>query len=268
MKKTLLALMAMATIGVSAQTQTQVKNLYASTSSLNVEKLMSSEQTVQLNRYLFAGYNTLCLPMSMTVDQLSAANGVMIERFAGIRQEGNVLNLYFIDCTEDGVEAGVPYLIYSPKTQYLRVKNTEAQNLSKDIKIVRMTDADGNRVSFGSSWESMRKDGLYGIPAQQNTAILESVLIRTVADKEFLPTRCGFSWELQSGNATELKIVHIKSLAEMETTGIQTLKNSSRLVDIYDLKGNVVMRQIRANDAKNVLQRGVYVIDGEKVSVK
>lgn len=267
MKHLVLALMAAVAMSTQAVAQNKVKNVYASSSSLKVEQLFNAEQTVQLNRYLFAGYNTICLPMSVDAGVLNQAE-VQIERLAAVQQEGNTLYLCFVDCTNEGIQAGQPYLIYSPKAQYLRVKNTDAREFRAEAEMVRMADTEGNQVTFGSSWESKQKAGLYGIPAQQNTAILQSILIRTEADKTFLPTRCGFTWEQQSATASNLEIKHLASLSELGTTGINKLSKSSAVVDVYDLKGNIVKKQVKASSALKNLQRGVYVIGGEKVVVQ
>ena len=149
--------MMMATaLSTTAVAQNRVKNIYASSAKLDMELMQKSDQTVQLNRYFFAGYNTLCLPFSLTGDQMAAAaKDLKIERLAGIQQEGQTLNLYFVDCTADGIQAGVPYLIYSPTAQYLRVKNSEALNFDNELKAVRMSDNNGNTITFGSAWESI-----------------------------------------------------------------------------------------------------------------
>lgn len=250
MKHFVLSLVAVATLCVPATAQNRVKNLYASSETLDFEQLKNTEQTVQLNRYLFAGYNTLCLPMSASADQLQ---GVTLERFVGMKQEGSTLSLYFLDCTEDGIEAGTPYLVYSPTAQYLRLKNTEVQVIDNSLKNVRLSDESGNTVSFGSSWELIRKDGRYGIPAKQDAYPLESILIRTEVDKAFLPTRCGFNWEKQSTSATELSIKHIKSLSE--ATGIKAIDAQSTDNAIYDLNGR------RLSTAK----KGIVIENGKKV---
>ncbi len=250
MKHLVLSLVAAATLCVPAGAQNRVKNLYTTSGTLNFEQLKNTEQTVQLNRYLFAGYNTLCLPMSVGAEQLQ---GVTLERFVGMKQEGNTLNLYFLDCTESGIEAGTPYLVYSPKSHYLRLKNTDALGLSNRLSNVRLSDEQGNTISFGSSWETIRKEGLYGIPAKQETFPLESILIRTEADKAFLPTRCGFNWETQSATATELSIKHIKSLDE--ATGIRTIESAAGSNATYDLSGRKV----------GSTKKGIVIENGKKV---
>lgn len=256
MKKFAVALFAAAAVCLQTTAQSQVRNLSTSTMKLNVEQLQKQDQTVQLSRYFFAGYNTLCLPMSMTAEQLAAAApGVTLERLVGIHQDGNVLNLYFVDCTAEGIEAGMPYLVYSPTSQYLRAKNTESMGVDTDLKSVRFIDGEGNQVTFSSSWEAMSKEGRYGIPAQQDVTPLQSVLIRTESDKTFLPTRCGFSWDEQSPTASELKIQHAPSMADVTAiTGVKKTNVSSDTY--YDLGGRKVVGQAK---------KGIYVVGGEKV---
>lgn len=253
MKQNVLVLMAAAMMcTLSASAQNKVKNLYTETASLKVEQVQNTDQTVQVNRYLYAGYNTLCLPMSMSADQLSN-NGIKAERLAAIQQEGNTLQLCFVDCTSEGIEAGVPYLIYSEKTQYLRMKNTDAARTTVELKTIRMSDSQGNQVSFSSSWDKRQKDGLYGIPARQDVTPLASVLVRTTADLAFLPTRCGFCWETQSASASRLEIRHISA---SEATAIRTITSVENAAgNVYDLNG----RQ------HNAPVKGVNIINGRKV---
>ena len=250
MKQLLLALTMVTALSTSAFAQGQVKNVYASNPKLNIELLQNTNQTAQLNRYLFAGYNTLCVPMSMTAEQLG---DIKAERFAGIQQEGDVLNLYFVECTNEGIQAGVPYLVYSPKSQYLRIKNSEAMNINNELRAIRMSDNAGNTVTFSSNWETVKKDGLYGIPAQQNVTPLESVLIRTEADKAFLPTRCGFSWDQQASSARELRIVHV---SQNEATAIKAIQLQSTSNNAYDLSGRKVTtaKGLRIQEGKKVVK--------------
>ena len=245
-------------LSTTAFAQNKVKNIYASSSKLDIEMMQNSEQTIQLNRFFYAGYNTLCLPFSLTAEQVAlAAKGLKVERLAGIQQEGTTLNLYFVDCTADGIKAGVPYLIYSPTSQYLKVKNTDVLNFDKELKVVRMTDDKGNIVTFGSSWESMEKVGRYGIPAKQNVTPLESVLVRTEADKTFLPTRCGFTWVQQAASAYDMKIQHAASNGEV--TAILGIKlNQTTGSDSYDLQGRK-----NATNAK-----GIRIQNGKKTIVR
>jgi len=244
-------------LSTTAVAQNKVKNIYASSSKLNMEQMLTSDQTVQLNRYFFAGYNTLCLPFSLTADQVAtAAKNLRVERLAGIHQEGATLNLYFVDCTTEGIKAGVPYLVYSPTAQYLKVKNSDVIGIENDLKVIRMSDGNGNTVSFSSSWESVEKAGRYGIPAQQKVTPLESILVRTNADKTFLPTRCGFMWDEQAPTANTLEIVHAANIGEVTAiTGISQEKTAG---SYYDLQGH--------KTTKNA--KGLRIQDGKKVVIK
>ena len=256
MKRILLSLMAIATLSVPSMAQNNVRNLYTSAHTLDCKQIQRADQVVQVNRYLFAGYNTLCLPMSVSNEQLQkVAPGMRLERMVAIQQEGKTLNLCFIDCTGEGIQAGVPYLIFSPKTQNLRLKNTEATNLNDNLTTIRLSDNWGNTVSFGSSWEAISEDGLYGIPAKQDTQILESILIRTDIDKVILPTRCGFNWEEHSTSATDIVIRHIQSLDEV--TGINAIDNEKLTKGdaVYDLNGRKV----------STIKRGIVIENGKKV---
>ena len=253
MKQLVLAMMMATAVCTTAVAQNKVKNVYASSSKLNIELLQNSDQTVQLNRHFFAGYNTLCLPMTVGADQLG---DIKLERFAGIQQEGDVLNLYFVECTSDGIQAGVPYLACSPKSQYLRIKNSDAMTIDSQLTPIHMSDGNGNEVTFGSAWEISDKAGRYGIPAQQKVTPLEAVLIKTTAQQKFLPTRCGFTWNTQSASAKELRIVH---LSASDLTAIQnvTMKNNAD-ENIYDLNGRKV----------NPSSKGLIIQNGKKTMVK
>ena len=259
MKQIVLTMMALATICTqSATAQNRVKNLYTETQTLKVEQVQNTDMPTQVNRYLFAGYNTLCLPMTLSAEQLAAtAKDIKIERLAAIRQEGSTLQLLFVDCTNEGIEAGMPYLIFSPTKQYLRAKNTEANGVDTEIKTIRLDDGQGNQVSFASSWNKRQKNGLYGIPAKQNVEILESVLVRTTEELAFLPTRCGFSWEQQAPTAENLEIIHTNQAA---LTGIKDAKRETTSNGrYYDLNG-------RSTQSPN--QKGVYIHDGKQVIIK
>ena len=256
MKQIVLTMLAFAmTCSATAQ---KVRNLYTETQTLKVEQVQDTDMPIQVNRYLFAGYNTLCLPMTLSAEQLAAtAKDVRVERLAAIRQEGTTLQLLFVDCTNEGIEAGMPYLIFSPTKQYLRAKNTEANGVDTDIKTIRMDDGQGNQVSFASSWNKRQKNGLYGIPAKQNVEILESVLVRTTEELSFLPTRCGFSWEQQSPTAEKLEIIHTNNA---EITGIKDVKREmSSDSRYYDLNGRSM---------QSPSQKGVYIRNNRKIVIK
>lgn len=265
MKHLCLTLVAAATLCQPLSAQNKVRYVSTNAPSLPVEQI--AEGTAQISRILFAGYNSICLPTTLDAEQLqTAAPGAQVERLAAIRQEGSVLCMYFLDCTDEGIEAGQPYLIYSPKLQTMRVSTANANGVSTRLQPVTLTDNDGNRIRFGSSWQSVSGNGRYGIPAQQDTDILQSILVSTTAEKTFLPTRCGFDWEAQSPTATTLEIRHVASLAGIETS-ISELRASDATVDVYDLSGRHAA-QGRFSSLNQQLAPGIYVVNGVKVAIK
>lgn len=267
MKKITLAVLALMAMPIASMAQ---HTSYVSTNNkeMNTTTLTTPGKPFALLRTLMAGYNTICLPMSLTAEQLqAAAPGVQLERLAGIGQEGDVVQLYFIDCTAQGLQAGVPYLIYSPTTQLLHVKSDKAGKVNLELKTVKMTDQAGNAVSFASSWQATQGVGRYGIPAQQDALVLESVLIRTEGDKVFLPTRCGFDWEAQSATASQMQIKHITTM-NGTATRIDQLEKSGAQVDVYDTKGALVKAHTTIEQARHTLPAGIYVVQGEKWAVK
>lgn len=257
MKRLVLTMTMAMALTTTAFAQNRVKNIYASSPTLDMELMQNSEQTVQLNRYFFAGYNTLCLPFSLTADQLAvAAKDLKVERLAGIQQQGETLTLLFVECTADGIQAGMPYLVYSPMSQYLRVKNSDVLAFDAELKAVRMSDNNGNVITFGSGWESIEKAGRYGIPAKQDVTPLESVLVRTSANQAFLPTRCGFMWDQQSPSATKIEIKHA-AMSDVTAINAITHDNATDAVS-YDLQG----RQLTKSS------KGITIQNGKKVLVK
>lgn len=257
MKQLVLAMTMAMALSTAAFAQNKVKNIYASSEKLDMELMQNSEQTVRLNRYFFAGYNTLCLPFSLTADQLAVtAKDLKVERLAGIQQQGETLYLLFVDCTAEGIQAGMPYLVYSPTAQYLRVTNTDVLSFDTELKSVRMSDNNGNVVTFGSGWEIIGKAGRYGIPAKQDVTPLESILIRTNAEQTFLPTRCGFMWDQQSSTANKLEIKHA-ALSDVTAINGITQDNAADAVN-YDLQGRKVTST----------SKGLRIVNGHTVVVK
>jgi hypothetical protein len=111
-------------------------------------------------------------------------------------------------------------------------------------------------VTFGSSWEISDKEGRYGIPAQQKVTPLEAVLIKTTAEQKFLPTRCGFTWDMQSTTAKELRIVH---LSQSEVTALKSVTFKTNDGEgRYDLSGRKVSQS----------SKGLIIKNGKKTVVR
>jgi hypothetical protein len=83
------------------------------------------------------------------------------------------------------------------------------------------------------------------------------VLIRTEADKAFLPTRCGFTWVQQAASASDLKIQHAASKGEVTAIlGINQDKATGS--DYYDLQGH----------KSSTNAKGIRIQNGKKTIIK
>lgn len=251
MKKTLTLVVGLVLALATAQAQRAV---YLSTNgkAINFGSIGQQTQKISLSRILMAGYNTICLPFDVEAEELRATvgEGVALEKL--VKAEGNIL--YFLDVTEEGMEAGVPYLIYSP-TRKVATFSTRNHRMAEP----RTLSVDG--VMMYSSFQKETPTGVYGIPAMQDTDVLQSILVKVDGEKSFLPTRCAISTGSQNP-----EIRHITSLEE--TTSIQTLMAEDAVVDVYNVSGALVKSGIRMSQASTTLPRGMYVVKGQKFLVK
>lgn len=102
------------TIGQDMDNTKMIKYLNGHTNvSINLDR------TIQTG-----GYNTICLPFDVSADKLKETFGngdddVILKRLASSTYENEVLTLHLEDATNDGIEAGKPYLIYVKATKSL-----------------------------------------------------------------------------------------------------------------------------------------------------
>lgn len=250
--RSLVALFMAAGLSTSANAQSVVT--LSTISKMDFSKVTEKTLTVRTSRQFFAGYNTICLPFSLTAEQLTSivGDGVQLEML--VQAEEGVLT--FLDVTNEGIKAGMPYLIYSPKAQQVTF-STHDTNLATDPMTINV-----GLAQMCGRFEPSKEWNLFGIPAQQDKDILDAVLVRTEGDKVFYPTRCGFNY---NGNGIPV-IKHVKSFDE--TTAIRSLEASNRKVDIYNSNGILVQKNTSLRDAKKNLKTGVYIVNGMKLIVK
>ena len=251
MKKTLTLVVGLVLALTTAQAQ---RSVYLSTNgkAINFGSIGQQTQKISLSRILMAGYNTICLPFDVEAEELRATvgEGVALEKLA--KAEGNIL--YFLDVTEEGMEAGVPYIIYSP-TRKVATFTTDQTTMTEPQRLT----VDG--ASMYSSFQKETPINVYGIPAMQDTDVLQSILIRVDGEKSFLPTRCAISTDSENP-----EIRHITSLAE--ATGLNVVTLGDEKVDVYSVNGTLVKAGISMTQAQNALPKGMYVVKGQKFMVK
>ena len=105
----LLAVLALGTLSINAQ-----KNVYISTTSgTDVSKYVGQTVNVTIYRQVFNGWNTICLPFSMTSEEIDAAFGAgcKLETLTDVTYDNQNVTLNFSDVKKKGIEAGKPNLL-------------------------------------------------------------------------------------------------------------------------------------------------------------
>jgi len=240
-----------------AQTANKTVRLNTVSDKLALEKVNESTKVLTITRTLFAGYNTICLPFNMSEQELIAAvgEGVQVERMAKLSND----ELYFLDCTAEGIEAGKPYLIYSPAPKYATFKTTDINNL-----VTKPQDITIGNITMTGLWQKFTEVGYYGIPAQQETDLLQAILVDTEGTKTFLPTRCSFKNSKSGAKIPQIK--HVTSLDDEDS--IQQLIADNAIVNVYTVNGTLVRSNISMSNAMSSLPAGIYVTHGQKFIVK
>lgn len=73
-----------------------------------------ADQTVTLDRYLYSGWNTFCVPFALTQEQLEGAygNGAVAKYLSDVTIDGAAVTLHFAPENGGGIEANKAYLLY------------------------------------------------------------------------------------------------------------------------------------------------------------
>ena len=76
-------------------------------------KVSTPDRTIVLNRKVYAGWNTYCVPFSLTQAQLEEAYGAgaVAKAFKGVIVNGNNTSITFEEETEGGIVANKPYML-------------------------------------------------------------------------------------------------------------------------------------------------------------
>ncbi len=259
MKKIYLIMaLAISSLAVNAQ---QVLHLSTSTGTA-LEKYDGKECKVTVNRYLFHGWNTLSLPFAVTENELNEAFGsdCRLERLIGAEEIGGVVNLYFQDCKSAGVEANVPYILYyTGENASRRLSKTAYIDGSESIVGFNVKGSN-DYITMGGAQRHIKDLGIYGVLAADNS---EAKFVPVDAAKNgFYATRCYM--KLESGVSKKLNPCH---LAAGDVTGINNIVTKGDKVDVYTISGIKVATGVNADQVSR-LQPGIYVVNGQKITVK
>ena len=208
-------------------------------------------------------WNTFCVPFDMTAEQLEA-NGIteVVSLTVDPASTAESINLVFTEVTE--VKAGMPYLV----------------QVSEDVTEIT---ADGVYVTAAApAAQALGQAGDYTVAMTGNysatTVPTDAYFIRGntfyVADAEATVALKGFRAYItltdDSGEPAQANVRTISidgNTAGDGTTAIEGVagETADQLVDVYTLSGVKVKGGVKASEALDGLQRGVYIVNGKKI---
>ena len=220
---------------------------------------------VTMARKLGAGkWNTFCVPFDMTADQLTANKITkVVQLTAAETTADNGINLTSTDVT-DGVKAGVPYLV--------QVSEDVTEITAEGVYVTAAAPAAQTIGTAGDYTVAMT--GNYSAMTVPTDAYFISGNTFYVADAEAEVALKGFRAYITLTAANgEPAAVNVRSIsidgstAGDGTTGIEGVsgETADRMVDVYTLSGVKVKGGVKASEALDGLQRGVYIVNGKKI---
>lgn len=234
--------------------QTKVLSL-SSYEGTNVAQYDGQTRNVSMSRTVYNGWNTLCVPFSMTTEELNAAFGAgcQLETLSAVSSNGNVIDLYFTDVKSEGVKANTPYLLhYTGENKSIKVVAKETTIEYEATPALMLSDGKAF-VQFNGAVKHIEADEdteMYGIYVKDNAEAAFSLV--TPETSGFYATRCFIT--VSGMHNPILKAHH----GEAAVTAINAMKAEKTNGEVYNLNG---VRQ-------NGIQKGLNVVDGAKVMVK
>lgn len=216
-----------------------IQNAYNTTRDVNLQREFSND----------GGWYTLCLPFSLTQDELKAAFGdkVEIDEFSSVKKNGEQYNLEFTS-VNGNTTAGCPYLIKPSKT-------SDKVITFKDVTI-------SNIVPITIEKDGIQFIGTYNattIPIDNKTCFLSgkdglSLVFSNNASDKLEGTRAYFVLNNTTSNAKVM--IH-----EDSVTGINDINiDKDSQADYFTLSG------VRLHSMP--LHSGIYIYQGKKIIIR
>lgn len=229
----------------------------------------TGEQNVLVKRTLKAdNWNTICLPFAMTADQVKAAfgEGVQLADFNGCDSDGDKDNpstsIKVKFNAVDAIEANHPYLIKveSALTEF----RADAVTISPDEEnaIIQMDKSSGRNPvynSFVGTYNPSTIIPVGGLFLNSNKFYYSNGNSKLKAFRAYFDF--AVSW-LEEAPYAESKI---SISVDDDATSIDGIGYQRITEGVYDLSGRKIQLE---NGDLNKLQKGVYIIDGKKVTIK
>ena len=198
-------------------------------------------------------WNTFCVPFDMTAEQL-AANGITdVRALESASVEGTSVTLNFSESNVDAVEAGVPCL----------VKVDANYDGTIEVENAVMAAAPGAVTVDG-----VTMTGNYAAGTVPVGAYFINSNAFYYADAASNVTLKGFRAYITLEGATPA-VVNI-NVNNGGVTGIEDVEaaGAGKLVNVVTLDGVTVKAGVKKSEALDGLQKGIYIVDGEKYAVK
>ena len=224
----------------------KLKMVFANSQELNQTSnvtLPAGTYNVTINRTFAQGWNTLCLPFSITPAEIGAKAA---QEFSSV-SEGKTLNFAAVS----QMQANVPYLVFfenataSPFYYCGATQTPSAKGVTRD------------GITFSGNFAANKDmQGLYGVVT--GTDGHQRILLGT--DGATLPAMAAFFSSTQPLANMSLRMEG-ENMTDIEA--IQTTENEAQ-TDVYTLQGTRI--QPATKGAR--LPKGIYIINGKKVIVK
>ncbi len=223
------------------------------------------QQTVDLTvyRYIYKGWNTICLPFSLTEEQINEIFGeeCRLETLVGVENTGTATKLNFKDVKRDGLKAKTPYILFSTKESGVRTINVSDAYITLGEVELSFEDNTGTTVQFSGATEKQGTAGMYGIIAKDNAT---AAFVNATTVPQIYASRCYI--KLNDGELTQLLT---SNHLDYDMTGVDAaiVDAADQPVDVYNVSGVRIAKSVVPADLAK-LPKGVYVIKGKKIWVR
>ena len=217
-----------------------------------------ADQTITLDRKVYSGWNTFCVPFALTQAQLEEAygSGAVAKYLSGVTTDGAAATLHFTPEEGGGIKANKAYLLY------LTTDVTEAKTFS-GVTLERagdctttVTAADGGDYTF--------------------QGILAPTALET-NDRQYFLNSAGTAFVLPLNNTSQMKATRAYIIVPKATGSVQGRQYSFDFngtttgidnVNISGLEDGGAWYTISGIRINRPAAKGVYIHNGRKVIVK
>ncbi len=224
-------------------------------------------QTIDLSvyRYIHKGWNTICLPVSLTTRELNKIFGsdCRLETLVGVENTGTSTKLNFKDVKPDGLKANTPYILYSTQESGVREISKDGVEIALEPVEKSFSDNTGTEVTFGGTTKPGDTDGMYAILVKDNAEAkfvdVSNARNGILASRCFIKINGGETSNTITSNHFDYNMTGVDSVAgEMD---------GNELTDVYNVSGVKVASGVKVSEISK-LGKGVYVVKGRTILVK